>query len=93
MDNFKNDRENYRTNEVSLDYNAGYQGMMAALLYDELIENDYVIESETFSAIPEAALLSTASSDLPPDPFFYSTSSFIGLNLILLIVTLLLLHF
>ena len=92
FDNFKNDRENYRTNEVALDYNACYQGMMAALLHKELIDHGHVKNEETFSAIPEEALLSTASSDLPPDPFYYDTASITGLNLILLIISLILLH-
>ena len=31
-DNFKNDRKNYITNEVALDYNSGFQGLLAAML-------------------------------------------------------------
>ena len=31
-DTFTNDRGNYVTNEVTLDYNAGFQGVLAALL-------------------------------------------------------------
>ena len=31
-DSFSNDRSNYVTNEVALDYNAGFQGVLAALL-------------------------------------------------------------
>ncbi len=32
VDNLANDRGNYVTNEVAIDYNAGFQGVLAALL-------------------------------------------------------------
>ena len=32
VDNLTNDRGNYVTNEVAIDYNAGFQGVLAALL-------------------------------------------------------------
>jgi len=31
-DNFSNDRSDYVTNEVALDYNAGFQGLLAAFV-------------------------------------------------------------
>ena len=49
MDNFKNDRENYRTNEVALDYNAAYQGLMAAMLHNDMIKANLIELKETFS--------------------------------------------
>ena len=65
MDNFKNDRENYRTNEVALDYNAAYQGLMAAMLHNDMIKANLIELKETFSAIPENELLREARRDVP----------------------------
>ena len=74
MDNFKNDRENYRTNEVALDYNAAYQGLMAAMLHNDMINANMIELKETYSAIPDNQLLKEARRDVPKDPFYNSGS-------------------
>ena len=88
MDNFKNDRENYRTNEVALDYNAAYQGLMAAMLHNDMIKANLIELKETFSAIPDNELLREARRDVPKDPFYNSESTImfsLTLSLIFLI--------
>ena len=37
-DNFKDDRKDYIHNEVALDYNAAFQGLMVGMLHKELIK-------------------------------------------------------
>ena len=87
MDNFKNDRENYRTNEVALDYNAAYQGLMAAMLHNDMIKANLIELKETFSAIPDNELLREARRDVPKDPF-YNSESTIMLSLTLSLIFL-----
>ena len=90
MDNFKNDRENYRTNEVALDYNAAYQGLMAALLERDLEEAGKIAKDETYSAIPDEELLRAKRYDVPPDPVDLAGSLTTTLSTFLLaLVTLL----
>lgn len=64
---------------------------MAALLHRDLVANGYLEKEETYSAIKDEALLSTASLDVPPDPFYASgTVSFYKINTIAFIFTILL---
>ena len=76
MDNFKNDRENYRTNEVALDYNACFQGLMAALLERDLEEAGRLEKDETYSMIPDDKLLHEKRYDVPPDPALGGSNAF-----------------
>ena len=87
MDNFKNDRENYRTNEVALDYNAAYQGLMAALLERDLEEAGRIAKDETYSRIPDDQLQRAQRYDVPPDPVDLG-SAFSSLSLMLLTLIL-----
>jgi endoglucanase len=44
-DNFKDDRNDYIQNEVALDYNAAFQGLMAGMLHKELIKKPIEVYS------------------------------------------------
>ena len=83
MDNFINDRENYRTNEVAIDYNACFQGLMAAVLERDLVEAGRLVKDETYSRIPEGKLLSAKRYDVPPDPVDLGSTLISSLSLAL----------
>ena len=53
-DEYDDSRENYQQSEVALDYNAGFQGLMAALFHHSIIKGP----NKIYSAIPPEKLQS-----------------------------------
>ena len=54
-DEYEDRRNNYQQSEVALDYNAGFQGLMAGLFHHAVIKGP----NKVFSSIPEKQLQST----------------------------------
>lgn len=56
-DNYKDERQDYQQSEVALDYNAGFQGLMAGLLHHSLKDLKLISSPpKVYSKIPEQKL-------------------------------------
>ncbi|CBY22191.1 unnamed protein product [Oikopleura dioica] len=74
-DNFKDDRKDYIQNEVALDYNAAYQGLMAGMLHKELIKKPIEVYSNIKNPMSTNQKSYGSSSSKSSYNFIISSSS------------------